>query len=61
VGAEVDGAHHIEVGTWDDDTLRANAVVVAARGDRMLLLRVTAGNLRHARAELAAQFAAVLL
>ena len=61
VVVEVDGVHHMQVGTWDDDTLRANAVVVAHRDDRVVLLRVTGGNLRHREAELAAQFAAVLL
>lgn len=61
VGAEIDGTHHMEVGTWDDDTLRSNAVLVAARDDRVLLLRVTAGNMRHKEAELAAQFRAALL
>lgn len=60
VGAEVDGTHHMEVGTWDEDTLRANAVLVAARDDRVMLLRVTAGNLRHREAELAEQFRAAL-
>lgn len=47
VAAEIDGAHHVEVGQWDADTLRANAVVVAERHDRVLLLRFTGGNLRH--------------
>jgi hypothetical protein len=61
VGAELDGTHHAEVGTWDDDTLRANEILVAQRDDRLILLRVTAGNLRHKEAELAAQFKAVLL
>jgi len=61
VAAEIDGAHHLEVGSWDDDTMRANAVLVASRNDRVLLLRVTAGNLRHSEAELLAQFRAVLL
>jgi hypothetical protein len=61
VGAEIDGTHHMEVGTWDADTLRANEVVVASRHDRMLLLRVTAGNLRHREAELAGQFRSALL
>ena len=61
VVVEVDGVHHMLVGTWDADTLRANAVVVAHRADRVVLLRVTAGNLRHQEAELAGQFAAVLL
>jgi hypothetical protein len=61
VGAEIDGTHHAEVGTWDEDTLRANEVVVAKRADRVLLLRVTAGNMRHKEAQLAAQFRAALL
>jgi hypothetical protein len=61
VGAEVDGTHHMEVGSWDDDTMRSNEVVVAARADRVLLLRVTAGNLRYKEPELAAQFRAALL
>lgn len=61
VAAEIDGTHHMEVGTWDEDTLRANEVVVAARTDRVLLLRVTAGNMRHKEPELAAQFRAALL
>lgn len=61
VGAELDGTHHAEVGTWDDDTLRANEILVAQRDDRVILLRVTAGNLRHKEAQLAAQFKAVLL
>lgn len=61
VAAEIDGAHHLEVGHWDDDTLRSNEVLVAARDDRVMLLRVTAGNMRHKEPELAAQFRAVLL
>jgi hypothetical protein len=40
--------------------MRANEVVVGMRTDRALLLRVTAGNLRHKEAELAAQFTAAL-
>jgi len=47
VAAEMDGAHHRLVGTWDQDVLRANGVVLRKRHDRMLLLRFTAGNLRH--------------
>ena len=61
VGAEIDGAHHMEVGNWDDDALRSNEVVVAAREDRVMLLRVTPGNMRHKEVELAAQFRAALL
>jgi hypothetical protein len=61
VGAEIDGAHHMEVGTWDEDTLRGNEVVVAQRHDRVMLLRVTAGNMRHKEPDLATQFRAALL
>jgi hypothetical protein len=61
VAAEIDGAHHMEVGHWDADTLRSNEVLVAARDDRVMLLRVTAGNMRHDETQLAGQFRAVLL
>ncbi|MCA1656427.1 MAG: hypothetical protein LC713_01730 [Actinobacteria bacterium] len=61
VAAEIDGAHHMEVASWDADGLRSNEIVVAHRADRVLLLRVTAGNMRHAEPQLAAQFRAVLL
>lgn len=61
VAAEIDGTHHMEVGTWDADTLRSNDLLVAHSADRVLLLRVTAGNMRHAEAQLAAQFRAALL
>jgi hypothetical protein len=47
VAAEMDGAHHRMVGSWDEDVLRANGVVLRERHDRLLLLRFTAGNLRH--------------
>jgi very-short-patch-repair endonuclease len=61
LGVEVDGTHHMEVGSWDEDTLRANDLLVAERHDRVMLLRVTAGNMRHKEPELIAQFRAVLL
>lgn len=61
VAVELDGTHHMEVGTWDEDILRSNALLVASRHDRLLLLRVTAGNLRHKEVELAEQFRAALL
>ena len=61
VAAELDGAHHRLVGNWDADNLRANAVVVAERHDRLLLLRFTAGNLRHDGPQVAEQLRAVLL
>jgi very-short-patch-repair endonuclease len=55
VAAEMDGAHHRLVGTWDDDALRGNAVVLRERHDRVMLLRFTAGNLRHDAEVVAAQ------
>jgi very-short-patch-repair endonuclease len=61
VAAEIDGAHHVEVGQWDADTVRANAVVVAERQDRVLLLRFTTGNLRHDEPVVAGQLRTVLL
>ena len=61
VAAEVDGAHHMDVATWDLDGLRANEIVVAQAAERVLLLRVTSGNLRHAEAQLALQFRTALL
>jgi hypothetical protein len=61
VAVEVDGAHHMDADSWDQDALRTNAIVVAARADRVLPLRVTTGNLRHAEADLAAQLRDVLL
>lgn len=61
VAAEVDGSHHRDVESWDADVLRANDVVVSQRADRVVLLRLTTGNLRHDEPRLAAQFRAVLL
>ena len=60
LGVEVDGAHHRLVGAWDADTLRANDVLVGGRGDRLLLLRFTTGNLRHDEPRVVAQLRAVL-
>ncbi len=60
VTAEIDGAHHRLVGTWGDDALRANDVVIAEQHDRLLLLRFTTGNLRHEGARVAAQLSAAL-
>ena len=61
VNAEIDGAHHRLVGSWDDDALRANDVVIVERHDRILLLRFTRMNLRHDEARVAQQLRAVLL
>ena len=47
VAVEIDGAHHRRVESWNADTLRANEIVVAARLDRLILLRFTGANLRH--------------
>jgi very-short-patch-repair endonuclease len=61
VNAEMDGAHHRMVGTWDDDALRANDVVLVERHDRILLLRFTRANLRHDGDRVAAQLRDALL
>ena len=61
VAAELDGAHHRDVASWEDDLLRANDVLVAGRAGSSVLLRFTTGNLRHDGARVAAQLAAVLL
>lgn len=61
VVAEIDGVHHMDVGTWDEDALRANAVAVAHRDDRVILLRITAGNMRHRQAKVVEQLRAVLV
>ncbi|MFP5220356.1 MAG: hypothetical protein ACLGIG_11610 [Actinomycetes bacterium] len=61
VAVEVDGAHHLDVGQWDDDVLRANAVVLSERHDRVLLLRFTTGNLRHDGKLVAGQLTSALL
>ena len=60
VAAEVDGAHHRSVGSWEADTLRTNGVVLQERHDRVLLLRFTRGNLRHDEREVADQLRAAL-
>ena len=61
VGVELDGAHHRTVGTWEDDVLRSNDVMVAGRSDGTLLLRFSTGNLRHDGPRVAGQLRAVLL
>ncbi len=61
VVAEMDGAHHMEVGCWDADTLRGNDIVVSERHDRVLLLRFTTGNLRHDEPAVAEQLRSALL
>lgn len=61
VAAELDGAHHRLVGTWEDDLLRSNAVAVAERHDRLILVRFTRSHLRHAPDVVARQLGAVLL
>lgn len=61
VAAEVDGSHHRSVGVWDEDTLRANEVMLAARGSGTVLLRFTTGNLRHDEARVVELLRAALL
>ena len=61
VVAEVDGSHHRSVGSWDEDTLRANEVMLAERGRGVVLLRFTTGNLRHDEARVAELLRAALL
>jgi very-short-patch-repair endonuclease len=61
VAAELDGAHHRQAGTWEQDLLRSNDLLVAGRDSRTVLLRFTTGSLRHDGARVAAQLAAVLL
>ena len=60
VAAELDGAHHRMVGAWDADALRGNDVVIGERHDRVLLLRLTTGNLRHDELRVAEQLRAAL-
>jgi very-short-patch-repair endonuclease len=60
VGVELDGAHHRDVRTWAEDTMRSNALLVAERHERVLLLRFTTGNLRHDRSEVVRQLRAAL-
>ncbi len=55
VSAEMDGAHHRSVGTWEQDALRANDIQLVEQHDRILLLRFTRGHLRHDEARVAAQ------
>lgn len=61
IGVEIDGAHHVEVGQWDADMLRANAILLAEQHDRVLLLRFTTGNLRHDAPDVAEQLRTALL
>lgn len=60
VSVELDGAHHRLVGAWEADALRANDVVLAERHDRVLLLRLMPGHLRHDGPRVAAQLRAAL-
>lgn len=53
VALEMDGMHHMLVGAWEADLLRANSLAVTHRDDRVLLLRLTAGHLRHAELQVA--------
>lgn len=51
---EVDGAHHRDAREWDADLLRADEIAVQHRSDRVLLLRLTGGQLRSAGPEVVA-------
>jgi very-short-patch-repair endonuclease len=57
---EVDGAHHRDAVEWDADLLRANAIGVAHRADRVLLLRLTGSQLRAPGPDLVEQLRAAL-
>ncbi|MDP9435469.1 MAG: hypothetical protein M3P93_09870 [Actinomycetota bacterium] len=50
-----------EVGPWESDLLRANAIAVAHLADRVVLLRLTGGMLRSDEHEVVRQLRAVLL
>lgn len=60
LAVEVDGAHHRDVGSWENDLLRSNDLVVSQR-ERILLLRYTGGHFRHDREVVARQLSTVLL
>jgi very-short-patch-repair endonuclease len=60
VVVEVDGAHHRDAGEWEADLLRANALQVQTRGDRVLLLRLTGAQLRNASPDVVRQLQAAL-
>lgn len=61
VAVELDGAHHRLVTAWDADALRGNDVVISERHNRVLLLRLTTGNLRHDELLVAQQLRTALL
>lgn len=53
VSLELDGAYHMEVQSWDADTLRGLQLAVAARGTGEQQVRLTRANLRHDEAKVA--------
>lgn len=60
VALEVDGAAHRDVAAGGADLLRANDLAVSHRDHGVLLLRVSAGHLRHDRQRVVEQLRAVL-
>jgi very-short-patch-repair endonuclease len=60
VSVEVDGGHHRWVEQWDADVLRANDLAISAAGRGEVLLRFSAGNLRHEPERVAAQLRTAL-
>ena len=58
---ELDGAHHREVRAWDADTLRGNEIQLAAGAERVVILRLTASNMRHDEAAVVRQLRRALL
>jgi hypothetical protein len=61
VNVEIDGGHHRWVEQWEADVLRANDLAISASGRGEVLLRFSAGNLRHDAARVAEQLRAALL
>jgi hypothetical protein len=58
---EIDGAYHLLVETWDADALRSLELAVARVGSGENLVRLTASNLRHDGAKVAALLRPLLL
>jgi hypothetical protein len=61
VSVEIDGGHHRWVEQWDADVLRANDLAISAAGKGEVLLRFSAGSLRHEPERVVAQLRLALL
>jgi hypothetical protein len=61
VCVEIDGGHHRWVEQWDADVLRANDLAISAAGKGEVLLRFSAGSLRHEPERVVAQLRLALL